>query len=99
MNGLGDHLPDLFAQLHVFDVLGDIIEPSQQAKRISQCCQGTDPKACGNAQPRLLAKFDHDPILDTLDGYSDRGLAAGDRLRPAADLDDHPVGLAQSLDA
>src|SRR5687767_12192980 len=32
-----DHLPYVFAELHIFKILGDIIQSAEQAKGISKC--------------------------------------------------------------
>jgi hypothetical protein len=36
-DGAVDHLPHVFAELHVFKILGDIVQSAEQAKGIAKC--------------------------------------------------------------
>jgi hypothetical protein len=89
--------PHLFLQLHVFDILCEIIQPSQQTKRISEGRNGGLPEACRHAQPSLLADLDHDPIFNALDRNGQRGLPAGLCSHARDDLDCQIVGLSNCL--
>ena len=96
---LRDDLPDAVIDLKVFDILGNIVEASEQAERILESRQCAHPEAGCHAQPGLLPQLDHDPLFERLNGYRHGGLSARHGIGPAANLNNDPVALTQRLRA
>ncbi len=75
-DGALDDPPGLFVELHVFNILGKIIQPAEQAEGIPQRGDRRMTEACSHAQPGLLPGFDHHPIFDGLNVDGESGVSA-----------------------
>ena len=92
-----DDYPGLVCELHVFDVLGEVIQPAQQAERIPQGRNRSMPQARYYTQPGLLPDLYQDSVLDTLQVDRQRGLPAGGGASAGGDLDSHLILGSQNL--
>lgn len=92
-----DDVPHVFAKLDIFNVLGEIVQSTEQAKGIAECCKGSVAEAGCQTQPGLPAQFDHNAIFNFLDADSESGLSARHGSRPCSDLDRHVIGLPNHL--
>lgn len=95
--GAGDHSPDPVADLKVFDILRNIIQPPQQAERVANGGERRCAEACRHAQPGLLTQLDHDAFLEGLNRHRHRRLPARHRPRTSAHLHNNPVFIPQRL--
>ena len=96
-NGPVDHVPDPVGELDVFDILGQVVEPAEQAERVAQGREGRLPEACGHAQPGLLADLQHHAVLHGLNVDRHGGVPAGAGAHAGGDLDGHFILCAQDL--
>jgi len=92
-----DHTPDPFHELHVLDVLCNVIEPVQEIPRIGQCRDRRLAKARRGPQPLLTARLHQDAVLRLPYAHRKRGAAAGARARARGDLNSQVFPVAQDL--
>jgi hypothetical protein len=60
------HFPNIVNQLHIFDILGNIIEPVKKIQRIMQRGYGGNTQAGSDSKPGLLTDRYRDAISDVL---------------------------------
>ena len=92
-----NHLPDFFVDLQVFNILRQIIQPSNQVPRVDQCGENGLPHAGGHTEPGLFTdRYQHTVFhLFDLDGYGGFSTAGG--TRAGCDLYSHFVAAANRL--
>jgi len=92
-----DYFPDIIAQLHIFNVLGKIVQPTQQAERIVQRREGRLTQAGGHSQPGLLPQLHHDAVFNFLDVDGQRRVPARHHPYACCDLHSDPILIAHYL--
>lgn len=93
----GNDLPHVFAELQVFDILGQVVQAADQAERVSKRGERCLPEAGRYAEPGLLSELDHDPVCHLLDRDRESGLSTGGRAGMRANLNSHFITFAESL--
>lgn len=81
-----NYFPYFLAQLHVLDILRQIVQPAEQAQRIAKRRPGCLTETRRDPKPGLLAHFRHDAIFNLLDVDRQRGLPARHCIRARCDL-------------
>jgi hypothetical protein len=92
-----DDIPHVFAELDIFNVLGEIIQSTEQVKGVAERCQRSVAEAGCQAQPGLPAQFDHNAIFNFMDADRESSLSARQGSCPCSDLDCHIIELPNPL--
>jgi hypothetical protein len=92
-----DHFPDFIAELQVFDILGDVVQPSDQHKGIAHCEQSGNAQVGGYSQPGLIPNLHSYAILDGLQDYAQSRLTPRHWPSGGADLNRNFLAAAHLL--
>lgn len=67
MDGAIDYSPHVFAELHTFEILGQVIQPAEQAERVAKGGKSRMAEAGSYTHPGLSTHFDHNAIFHRTD--------------------------------
>jgi hypothetical protein len=81
-----DDLPDAFCDLQILNILRQIIQPTEQAERVSPGRERGDPNIRSNTQPFLLPYLYGNTVFNFLNRNRERSLPAGRRTLAGRDL-------------
>ena len=80
-------LPDARRELQRGEILGNVVKPAEERKRIAQCGQRSGSKTCRYSQPLLLSQSNQHAILNLREVHADRRASPGGRHDRAGHLD------------
>src|SRR3990172_722175 len=95
--GASNDLPHVFTELQTFDILSQVIQAADQAKRIAKHRESRLPDTGCYSEPGLLSKLDHNPVGYLLNGDREGCFSAGSRARMRPNLDSHFITFAKNL--
>jgi len=93
----GNYLPDFFVDLQVFNVLGKIVQPTEQVPGVHQGGDNRLAHTGSYTQPGLLADGDHDTVFNLLDLHGYRGFSAAGGTRAGRNLHIHFTAVSNNL--